>query len=166
MGRTLGGLGADRCPPVGGCELTAEEVMELGRRLMDSLRELHWRDLLPLRLTMPQVKALHVLSRCGKVTAGELARILGVAAPTVTDLVDRMSSLGLVERERGQADRRVVQLSVTPAGEEILRQVRQEHWTLLRDLLEEMSPADRDALGRGLQALWEAARRHREGGSR
>jgi len=144
--------------------LTPEEILELGRQLMESLRGLHWRDLLPLRLTMPQVKVLHVLSRCGKVSAGELADILGVSAPTVSDLVERMASMGLVQRERSRADRRVVHLSVTVAGEEALQQVRQERWSLLRELLEDMSPPDRDALGRGLRALREAAERRREEG--
>jgi len=144
--------------------LTPEEILELGRQLMESLRGLHWRDLLPLRLTMPQVKVLHVLSRCGKVSAGELAGILGVSAPTVSDLVERMASMGLVQRERSRADRRVVHLSVTVAGEEALQQVRQERWSLLRELLEDMSPADRDALGRGLRALCEAAERQKRGG--
>lgn len=148
--------------------MTPDEILELGRQLMESLRGLHWRDLLPLRLTMPQVKVLHVLSRCGRVSAGELADILGVSAPTVSDLVERMASMGLVQRERGQTDRRVVHLSLTPAGEETLRRVRQEHWAFLRELLEDMSPPDRDALGRGLRALWKVAERHalREAGDR
>lgn len=137
-------------------KLTPEHLLDLCQQVMQSLRGLHWRELLPLRLTMPQVKVLHVLSRREKVTAGELAEILGVSAPTVTNLVGRMVSLGLVHRERGRTDRRVVYVSMTPAGEETLRQVRQEHWSVLRELFGEMSAGDRAALGRGLQALREA----------
>jgi len=139
---------------------SAEDLLVMYQELVRSIRELHWHELLPVRLTMPQLKVLHVLCRHGKVTAGELAETLGVSAPTVTDIVERMSALGLVTKERGCEDRRVVYVSVTPAGEETLRQVLQERWSFYRDLFEGMSPGERDAVGRGLQALQEAVRRH------
>ena len=148
-------------------EYTPEDLVDLCQQVMRSLKEFRWRELLPLRLTMPQVKVLHVLSRRGRVSAGELADMLGVSAPTVTDLVERMVAAGLVHKERSRTDRRVVHVSMTPAGEETLRQVRQEHWSLVRDLFGEMTAGDRAALGRGLEALREAvecyARRREEG---
>jgi DNA-binding MarR family transcriptional regulator len=148
-------------------EYDSEQLLELCQQVMRSLKELRWRELLPLRLTMPQLKVLHVLSRRGKVSAGELADILAVSAPTVTDLVERMAAMGLVRKERGRTDRRVVYVCMTPAGEETLRQVRQEHWSVVRELLAEMTGEDRAALGRSLEALREAvvryARRREEG---
>jgi DNA-binding MarR family transcriptional regulator len=52
-------------------------------------------------------------------SARELARDLGIDAGAMTRLIDRLVAKGLVERRRDAADRRVVQLALTPAGRRI-----------------------------------------------
>jgi DNA-binding MarR family transcriptional regulator len=52
-------------------------------------------------------------------SARELARDLGIDAGAMTRLIDRLVAKGLVERRRDDADRRVVQLALTPAGRRI-----------------------------------------------
>ena len=47
----------------------------------------------------------------------ELARELDIDAGAVTRMVDRLESKGLLERVRSQADRRMVMLALTAAGE-------------------------------------------------
>lgn len=50
----------------------------------------------------------------------ELADRLHVSTPVVVDLVDALEARGLVERRRGEADRRLNALHVTPAGRDVL----------------------------------------------
>lgn len=50
-------------------------------------------------------------------TARELARELDIDAGAMTRLIDRLVAKGLVERVRDSEDRRVVRLSLTPAGD-------------------------------------------------
>lgn len=52
-------------------------------------------------------------------TARELARDLDIDAGAMTRLIDRLVAKGLVERVRDAADRRVVRLSLTPAGDAV-----------------------------------------------
>ena len=49
-------------------------------------------------------------------TAGDLARELSYTTGATTRLIDGMEALGLLSRERGTGDRRVVRLSVTDEG--------------------------------------------------
>lgn len=46
----------------------------------------------------------------------ELARELELTSGATTRLVDTLETRGLVERDRGHSDRRVVRLAITPAG--------------------------------------------------
>ena len=61
--------------------------------------------------------------------------------PDMTRLLDRMEEAGLVTRERGDRDRRLVRTNITPRGLEILasldQQVVAEHQQALGHLTEE-----------------------------
>lgn len=52
----------------------------------------------------------------GRETIGDLADRLQLAQSTITGLVDRAEAAGLVRREPGPTDGRVVAVAVTPAG--------------------------------------------------
>jgi DNA-binding MarR family transcriptional regulator len=53
--------------------------------------------------------------RCGTISERMVTRV-----PDVTRLVDRLEGLGLVRRERAEGDRRVVEVSITKRGLEVL----------------------------------------------
>jgi DNA-binding MarR family transcriptional regulator len=71
-------------------------------------------------LTGPQLAALHELRRAGSIPAHELARALQVSQPTVTGILDRLERRGLVARTRSGTDRRLVNITVTQAGRQVL----------------------------------------------
>jgi DNA-binding MarR family transcriptional regulator len=50
----------------------------------------------------------------GRLTAGELARAVGVTTGAVTGVLDRLESAGYTERIQDHADRRRVRITVTP----------------------------------------------------
>ncbi|MCB1449521.1 MAG: MarR family winged helix-turn-helix transcriptional regulator [Nitratireductor sp.] len=56
-------------------------------------------------------------------TMGSLATNLGVKPPTVTKMVTRMESQGLVRREGSQYDSRINHVFITPAGTALLGKV-------------------------------------------
>ena len=89
----------------------------------------------------------------GEVVGSELARRAAVSPAAVSQLLAALESAGLVERTRGEADRRRQPLTLTPRGETTLRSAR----TLLHDrlarLLADMPPPEVDALGRLLTRL-------------
>jgi len=102
-------------------------------------------------LTYPQYLVLTALGEEDGLTVGAIAQRLGLESSTVTPPIKRMEQAGLVERRRSQADERMVQVFLTPAGRYTLK----ESDCLNQSLLAQsgMSLAEIQALNRQLQAL-------------
>ena len=66
---------------------------------------------------------LHVSLKDG-ISHRELADRLGIEAPTVVRLVDRMEAEGLISRLASETDRRVKHLHLTPAGRKEVERIR------------------------------------------
>jgi DNA-binding MarR family transcriptional regulator len=78
---------------------------------------------------------LHVkgLSPTRQATIGEIAERLQIQHHSTVELVDRMSSRGLIRRKRVAEDRRQVLLELTPKGEKILREMAHLHREEMRN---------------------------------
>jgi DNA-binding MarR family transcriptional regulator len=77
--------------------------------------------------------ALASISRSGGVTHGELAALEQVAPPTITAVVGKMESLGLVTRQTDTRDRRITRIHITAAGRRKLDDVRNRRTAWLRE---------------------------------
>ncbi len=118
----------------------------------------------PGRLTMPQFKLLLTLVRPWRAfegaepdpapaTISSLARHLGLSAPTVTGIVDRLSQAGYVERRRSEKDRRLVEVVPTRNGVNLVSELFVAHDERLRHYFASLDRADAQALLQGLTAL-------------
>lgn len=76
-----------------------------------------------IALTMPQMMTLFAIRAAGTTRMSELAEVTQQSAGTLTGIADRLIEDGLVGRVRDADDRRVVQVVLTPAGEERLARV-------------------------------------------
>ncbi|MBX6341903.1 MAG: MarR family transcriptional regulator [Thermomicrobiaceae bacterium] len=65
-------------------------------------------------------------------TIQDVADRLQVRHHSAVGLIDRLAERGLVERSRSEVDRRQVLVRLTPAGEEILRELSLHHLAELR----------------------------------
>jgi DNA-binding MarR family transcriptional regulator len=70
----------------------------------------------PLGLTYPQYLAMLVLWEASPRTVGELGAALDLDSGTLTPLLKRLETAGLVSRTRDPADERRVQVALTAAG--------------------------------------------------
>lgn len=73
-------------------------------------------------------------SRTAAMTIGELAERLALKPHTISELIDRMATAGLVERARSAADRRCVTVVITPRGADLLETLSAAHRSELRQL--------------------------------
>lgn len=73
-------------------------------------------QLAPFGLTGMQFGVLKHLSAGSARTAADLCRFMHYDAGSMTRILDRLEEKGLLRRERGREDRRVVFLRVTPTG--------------------------------------------------
>ena len=87
------------------------------------LIRLHRPFLERLGLTYPQYLVMLVLFESAPRTVGELGSQLGMDNGTLTPLLKRLQSAGLVTRTRDQQDERRVFIDLTPAGETLRAEV-------------------------------------------
>ena len=67
-------------------------------------------------ITAPQLVCLRAVIDHGPLTATAISREVHVSASTVVGILDRLEDKGLVRRERGREDRRIVFVSATEQG--------------------------------------------------
>lgn len=67
-----------------------------------------------LGISPADLRCLNAIENAGGLTAGELARAVGVTTGAVTGALDRLERGGYASREADPADRRRVRIAVTP----------------------------------------------------
>ncbi|MFQ5550436.1 MAG: MarR family winged helix-turn-helix transcriptional regulator [Gemmatimonadales bacterium] len=98
------------------------DVLVALRRIIRAI-DLHSRSLVQrFGLTGPQLIILEELESRGATPVGELSEAISLSMATVTGIIGRLETRGLVERRRDDTDRRKVFVSVTSAGSEVLEQ--------------------------------------------
>ena len=116
-------------------------VMRLARRL----RQQSEPDMTPSMLS-----ALATVERHGPMTLRELAAHERVRPPTVTTVLGRLESAGLVSRDTDLDDRRVSWVSLTPEGKRLVEANRSRKTEFLAKRLTKLDARDREALARAL----------------
>jgi DNA-binding MarR family transcriptional regulator len=88
---------------------------------MGAIRRLRGRDThRPGELSFAQYHLLCGLATRDERSAGELAVAADLSPATVTQMLDSLAEIGLVERTRSERDRRVVNCTLTTRGRELL----------------------------------------------
>ena len=119
-------------------------VGRLGRRL----RQAATGDLTPSLMS-----ALSTIDGSGPLSLGELARIEGVAPPSMTRVVGKLEELGLIDRRTDPADARSSLVEVTTKGSRALAKVRSTRTAFLTERLEGLSDDERATLAAALPLL-------------
>lgn len=88
-----------------------------------------------------QVWALGVIAEQPGLAVGSLARAMHIHQSTASNLVRGLVERGLVQTERGEADRRTVYLRLQLAGAELLARAPAPHAGVLLQALRELDPA-------------------------
>jgi DNA-binding MarR family transcriptional regulator len=125
------------------------------------LRRLHREDA-ALGLSSTRLSALSVLVLGGARTLGQLADAEGVTPPSMTRLVTAMEEDGLVERSRSQTDGRLVIVSATARGAELLHAGRDERVEVLAGMVRALPVDDQRTLERAAWLLEELLRPARQ----
>jgi DNA-binding MarR family transcriptional regulator len=93
-------------------------------------------------LTPERASLLSVLAFGGPKTIGQLATLERVTPPAITRIVTGLEDAGLAERVRGEEDRRVVTVRVTPSGRRLIERGRARRVEVLAERLRASSVAD------------------------
>jgi DNA-binding MarR family transcriptional regulator len=108
-------------------------------------------------VTLAQFRMLVLLSSRGPQRVADLAEALGVNPSTATRMTDRLVAKRLARRHRTAADRRSVQVAVSPTGRELVDRVFDRRREEVGRILAAMTPATRSQLVEALKAFSDAA---------
>jgi DNA-binding MarR family transcriptional regulator len=118
-----------------------------------------WRSASPVRkgaITREQYWVLRTLMEHGDMRVKDLASAIGCTAGSASVAVKRLEKSGLVRRERGGSDERVVTVILQKQGAKRLDAWREEQLSAMADLFEPLSAGERrslhDLLGKALAA--------------
>lgn len=104
-------------------------------------------------LTSSQASTLASVEALGPVRLGDLAAREGVTPPTQSRLVASLEGQGLLRRTPDRVDKRATLLVITAQGRRQLEQLRTARSAFLVERLGTLTPGQRDALTKALDAL-------------
>lgn len=106
-----------------------------------------------LGLTVGQLRAMFLLSMEQRMTVSVLSTRLGIAPGNLSPLCKKMEGMGLMERQRSQTDERVVEVSLTERGREIVSDVRRRMAECCDGALSELTSEDMEQILHGIRKM-------------
>lgn len=122
-------------------------IGKAGQQMAKRARE----RLAPHGVTPTQYAVLKVLWQQDRQSGAELGARLSIDSATITGVIDRLQTAGLLERRSGGADRRVHRLFLTARGRALQ--------AALDAAMDQLNAEVAAEMGGGAQALWAALRR-------
>jgi DNA-binding MarR family transcriptional regulator len=111
----------------------------------------------PMGLTHPQYLVMLALWERDPRSAGDIASALAMDPATLTPMLKRLETQGLLQRRRGTTDERTLQITLTDAGRALRAQAEQVPAQIVSRL--GMPVAQLEAIRDQLTELLEASRR-------
>ncbi len=108
-------------------------------------------------VTMPQMRVLVLVASRADVGASAVAEALGIHLSGASRICERLVTAGLLTRREAQADRRQIELGLTPAGAGLIASIMDDRRAAFAAMLAGMAPEDRAHLTSGLVALADVA---------
>lgn len=128
------------------------DITEKAKRLHKSFEEIiyHFQSINAAtsesveNLSLMETKAVGFIGQREICIMREIADYLRVAVSTVTGLIDKLEYKELVKRDRSSEDRRIINISLTPKGQEVYQYHVGEFTKLCRGMLMGMSATEQD----------------------
>jgi DNA-binding MarR family transcriptional regulator len=138
---------------------TPAEALKLSNQLCfpiyaaaNAVQKAYRPHLTPLGLTYPQYLVMLVLWERDGLALGDIGRRLHLDSGTLTPLLKRLESAGLVTRRRSDEDERVVLITLTEKGRALKARAEPIPFKLAEAM--HLEPAQALALKEGLEALF------------
>lgn len=87
-------------------------------------------------------RCLDVIDRFGELTAGKLAKEVGLTTGAVTAMIDRLETAGLVQRKRDADDRRKVLIEMTPGAKQVTMEIYGQMAQAVGPYIQQLSDSD------------------------
>ena len=128
-------------------------ILQALRRIIRAV-DIHSHKLASLHnVTGPQLGCLTVIQEDGPLTSSSLAKKVYLSPSTVVGIVDRLEEKKLVMRNRDSKDRRLVHISITPQGEQLIAAAPSLLQDTLADALVQLPELEQISITMSLEKL-------------
>lgn len=135
----------------------AHEIESHLRLIQQAMRQPFQTEIAGAGLTGPQINVIEALLRKPGMSLKELSSELGLAHSTVSGIVDRLESRGILKRLVDGEDGRMSRIHLSKAVQDyVAREVPKKRLHPLLRALEKVKPARREEIMSGLRLLREA----------
>ena len=107
------------------------------------------------KITLPQFLILGFLHNNGDSKMCGIAKFMSVSTAAMTGMVDRLEKYGYVKREPETQDRRIINVSLTHKGLELVKKINHERRSMIIDVFGKVSEQDRSDYLRVLMKIKE-----------
>lgn len=108
-------------------------------------------DVVANEVDLMQLRVLVLIATRGSASLKAVVETTSIHPSRASRTCDRLVSKGLIARSADPTDRRSLRMTLTPAGERIVRRVRQARRSAIAPVLSAMSPGARADLLRALE---------------
>jgi len=116
--------------------------------------------LMQFDLTPNQFLMLVRLDYEGAQSSAQLARALGIRPQSITETIAPLELKGLIQRQESPKHRRILQITLTTAGKQLLTQAKKVANKLEQELLTCLTPTELGHLRNALEKVRASAERH------
>lgn len=125
---------------------TAAELESLLRDISYWIKKKGRDALSSVRITLPQFQVLQLVYFGEAINVKDLTRLTGLAASTVSEMVDRLVELTYITKTQNEVDKRQVVLKCTKQGSSIIRKVIRQRVQGVLEITGRMKPGSADYL--------------------
>ena len=136
------------------------EITSFKQIFWDKLRQMTWEtsrmfscSASRMGLTVLQVGILMEVDRLGSVSIGALGKNLSIAGGNISNVCKRLEQMGYLSRERSQQDERVVMVSLTEQGKQLLEDNINALEARIEAVMKQEPQENMDDILRGLQKM-------------
>lgn len=133
-------------------EIALDAYTKLVRATESSTSRIH-QHLADANLTISQFGVLEALYHLGPLCQKDLAEKILKTSGNLTMVIENLEKRSLVSRERDQADRRSLNISLTDRGRKLIAQIFPKHAAIVAKEMSVLSPAEQGTLARLCQKL-------------
>jgi len=131
----------------------AVAIVQVMKKVMSKIKQeigCHFKE---MNLTGPQGMLMGTLAHHGEMKISELSEKIGLSNSTVSGILDRLESQGLVERVRSKEDRRVVYIRVTDEFKKQAQKQFDEINEVIEQMMNKAKPEELDTILKGMETL-------------
>src|SRR4051794_12390966 len=142
------GKPSGRTHPVDSPASDAERLAEIFPRMMTALSQItHAEELIHENLTPSQIKVLNILGVAdGPKRMSEIAKELGITQASLTETAKKLVSQGYINRARKADDDRVVNVTLTPQGQDLAIEIKRKICSYFNLVCDGLDPENRKKL--------------------